>query len=106
MSSEELSRWAAYEKVSGPLGKQYSDITLASLHEQGQLTNYLLGAIFASWTEGTNPIPPPENYKLPSQVFSDDAPTTADSSEQQPEGHVSWEALAAEMQRDGAITPK
>ena len=106
MTSEELARWAAYEKVSGPLGEQYSDSTLANIFDGQQLTNYLLGAIYASWTEGTNPIPKPEQLTRPHQIFADppakpEADTEDDSEEQKvPPGYVSWQALAAQIELD------
>jgi hypothetical protein len=108
MSSRELAQWAAYEKVSGPLGPQYSETTLASLYDKGQVTNYLLGAIYASWVETDNPISKPESIKRPTQVFADtpeeEAEKTAPKQEPQekplPPGYVPWQALAAQIELD------
>ena len=99
MSSRELAQWAAYETVSGPLGEQYSDATLASLYDSSQLTNYLLGAIYASWTEGTNPIPKPEMLKRPNQIFTEESAPEIDDPEdgEIPKGYVSWQDLAVEI---------
>jgi len=55
----------AYERVSGPLGRQYSDDMLANVHEQLQVTNFILGRM-ASGEE--SPIPVPERVLRPHQI--------------------------------------
>lgn len=107
MSSKELSQWAAFEKLSGPLGQHYSDEMLASLHEQGQMTNYLLGAIYASWTEQSNPVAPPEALTRPNQIFADKPDEEELQEETKPAqavptggDYVPWQSLARQMVLD------
>lgn len=63
-SSYELSEWQAYEKANGPLGPQYVQATMASMHRQLMTIAWLLGAQFEE-----NPAPEPFDWPMPSEIF-------------------------------------
>jgi hypothetical protein len=90
MTSEQISEWKAYELATGPLDRGYDQRALAELHEQIQLTNYLLGAANFSDKDHENPIPEPQKYGTPDKYFrsprSDEiASVTLDLKKQQEE---------------------
>lgn len=64
ISSREIAEWEAYEAVAGPLGHEYSDEMLASIHEQLQTLNRLTGANFED-----NPMPEPTKVPRPEDLY-------------------------------------
>lgn len=68
MDSRELSEWQAYERAVGPIGRQYADDMLASIHEQLQFLSYLTGAQY-----GENPAPEPQRVPRPNEIFVEPA---------------------------------
>jgi hypothetical protein len=61
-TSHELAEWEAYDRTYG-FGYEKLHEVLASIHEQLQLTNHLLGqAHFAGEDGDENPIPAPTPY--------------------------------------------
>lgn len=65
-SSYELTEWMAYENAFGPLGPEYRDDMLASIHEQLQALRHLMGEL---WTEKDNPIPVPKKLPRPNDLW-------------------------------------
>lgn len=70
MTSRQLSEWMAFEKADGPIGGQYEQEVLASIHEQLQAIAHLLGAAhFTDKEHPDNPVPEPIRYPRPDEVF-------------------------------------
>lgn len=72
--SLELAQWRAYEIALGPIGRQYSEGTLAAIHEQLQTVAYLLGAQAGD----DNPVTPPKHFPRPDEVFLPDGEADTD----------------------------
>ena len=68
VSSFELTQWRAFEKVNGPLGRQYSDDMLANIHEQLQAIQFILGRMSAG---DESPVPQPHRMPRPHEVMRD-----------------------------------
>ena len=68
ISSAEIAQWQAYEKAFGPIGHQYSDDLLASIHEQLQVIAKLSGAALVS-DSNDNPVPNPRHTPRPPELF-------------------------------------
>lgn len=64
MSSRELTEWEAYERHAGPLGSFWFAETLASIHEQLQMSNYMF-----SKAKFKQPGNKPEEYPRPEESF-------------------------------------
>lgn len=60
MSSRELTEWAAYERVAGPVGPLYEQSLLREIHYMQQQQLHAFGS--ANTDKGKqNPIPKPEH---------------------------------------------
>jgi hypothetical protein len=71
ITSRQLTEWAAYEKVSGPLDRRYDQEALANIQEQLQYANYLLGAAhFTDKDNPDNPVPEPVRFARPEDAFA------------------------------------
>lgn len=71
VTSREISEWAAYEKISGPLGDHYADDMLACIQEQLQYSNRFLAALVSTWGADPTKIPPPDRMRRPNEIFED-----------------------------------
>lgn len=69
ISSRELTEWAAFERINGPLGSQYGDDMLANIHEQLQAVQYIVGKMAAG---EDSIVPLPHRMPRPSEVFAPD----------------------------------
>lgn len=65
ISARELTEWAVYEMRNGPLGDQWRDDMLASLHELLQANNYLTGGAAGG---KKNPAPKPKDVPRPWEI--------------------------------------
>jgi hypothetical protein len=65
ISSYELAEWEAYERANGPLGNDYMNEALASLHEAIQLNTFVIGMGYGD----ENPVEKPIKYPRPTEVF-------------------------------------
>lgn len=66
VSSYELTQWMAFERVNGPLGRQYSEDMLANIHEQLQAIQFILGRMSAG---EDSPVPAPHRMLRPHEVL-------------------------------------
>ena len=66
IDSYEISQWAAYEQLHGPLNNAYSYNALASIEETLMLGNRIAGASAKS-----NPAPKPKHIKRPWELHED-----------------------------------
>lgn len=83
MTSYELTEWMAYERHAGPLGAQWANEAIASLHEQLQFLNYMTGqAHFTDKNDRKGPAPKPSHYPRPSEIAS--LGKAAEESEEEP----------------------
>lgn len=70
ISSLELTEWQAFESLNGPLNTEWSDETLAALHEQLQRLSRIQGAAhFTDRKHRKNPVPEPKHYPRPHEMF-------------------------------------
>lgn len=68
----------AFERVNGPLGRQYSDDMLANIHEQLQAVQFILGRMSAG---EDSPVEPPHRVLRAHEVLAkrDDQDTDPDA---------------------------
>jgi hypothetical protein len=65
IDSRELSEWDAFERAFGPLGDAYQKEALAAIHDKLEQLMYVIGMEYGE----ENPVPKPEQYPRPSDVF-------------------------------------
>lgn len=92
----------AYERVNGPLGREYSDEALASINDALSLANKLLGCQLSE-----NPVPDPEVYVRPKKLFDPDRLAKLAAEEearekQQDQGFMTQDQIDAEFNRRDA----
>jgi hypothetical protein len=98
VSSYELSQWMAFEKINGPLGAQYSDDMLASIHEQLQAIQFILGRMSAG---KESPVPPPHRLRRPHEVMrTPPEPDTSADEAAEAAQRTYQERVAQETQRE------
>lgn len=69
-TSRQLAEWEAYERFAGPIDRSYDREALAGIHEQLQYMNRLLGAAhFTDKKNPNNPVPEPEHYPRPHELY-------------------------------------
>lgn len=66
ISSYELTEWAAYEQMTGPLGPSWRDDVLAAIHEQLQVGNRVAGG-----QAKKNPCPEPKAVTRPHELMKE-----------------------------------
>lgn len=66
IDSPEIAEWMAFERAFGPIGHEWRDEMLASIHEQLQMLNFLYGAVNSE--EDENPVPEPIRMPRPPDV--------------------------------------
>jgi len=66
VSAYELGEWQAYERVHGPVGREYANEALASINDALNLANKLLGCQLSE-----NPVPDPDPYVRPPKVYDE-----------------------------------
>ncbi|MFE0101151.1 hypothetical protein [Streptomyces sp. NPDC059009] len=74
IDSRELAEWQAYEQLTGPLDDAYLAEALASLHEQMQTQNRMIGAAhFTDKKHKKNPAPEPKHFPRPHELCAEDS---------------------------------
>lgn len=68
IDSRELAEWDAFERAYGPLGNSYEHEALASIQEELQKIQYIIG--MGHFGE-ENPVPKPDPYPRPRDVFKE-----------------------------------
>ncbi len=99
LSSYELSQWMAFERVNGPLGRQYGDDMAANIHEQLQAIQFILGRMSAG---ADSPVPAPHRVLRPHEVLSKH---TVESYETEDTEEMDLELFSSIMEINGRTLP-
>lgn len=83
MDSYEFTQWVAFEQVYGPIGDEWQQEAIASIHEQLQRLTYVQSqAHFTDKHHRRGPVAPPQKYPRPYESLKFEPDEESDYSEE------------------------